>query len=515
MKRRAFLGTSIGTGVAAAGLAGCGKASTSSPNRVTGPDGKLAGKTLEELREEHRYWLFDDFLPFMDKFVIDHQLGGFMCTVDRDGTQLSSDKRTWYEGRGAWVYSYLYNKIKQDPKYLEVAKKSVEFIEKQNPLGKDLMPVGYTKEGKPLQDAPDPIFYGDVFVASGFQEYSKIKGNEKYWDMAKQILLKCVDIYDNRPGYGDLPPGPGRYMARAAAAQGGQGAGGRGGAGAGQRQGGGRGGRGGTQGARAGAQGAAGERTAAAARPQRGAMQAVPADENMPGVERPRVCGHWMVLLNCAQQMLENRDDAEVAAIASRSAKAVMDNHYNPDYGLINENLNHDLSRVKSDNYGQVCIGHGPETLWMILYDAVRTKDKELFERAAGYLERSADIFWDDVYGGLFAGLDNVEQNIWSVGQKSEWLQAEVLIGTLCVVEHTGAQWAKDWYEKLHTFVMNKLPLKQYGFPLWIAYADRKFTFVKNYNRCEHFHHPRLLMQNMLALDRMIKRGGKTSGLFG
>jgi len=503
MKRRVF----IGAAAAAAGVGIQAREAESAPavSLSVTDNGKLAGRTLEELRKEYRYWLFDDFLPFMDKFVIDHELGGFMCTVDRDGTQIDSNKRTWYEGRGIWVYSYLYNKIKQDPKYLEVAKKSVEFIEKQNPLGKDLMPAGYTKEGKPLQDAPDPIFYGDVFVASGFQEYSKIKGNEKYWDMAKQILLKCVDIYDNRPGYGDLPPGARRsMMART---------------GTGQGQGAGRGGRGGTQGARAGASGAAGARTAAgaaaaAARPSRGSMQAVPDDENMPGVERPRFCGHWMVLLNCAQQMLENRADAEIAAIADRSVKAVMDNHYNPDYGLINENLNHDLSRIKSDNYGQICIGHGLETLWMILYDAVRTKDKALFDRAAEYLKHSADVFWDDVYGGMFAGLDNVEQNVWSVGQKSEWLQAEVLIGTLCVIEHTGAQWAKDWYEMLHTYVMKKFPLKQYGYPLWIAYADRKITFVQHYYRCEHFHHPRLLMQNMLALDRMIKRGGKTSGLF-
>ena len=102
----------------------------------------------------------------MDKYVIDHELGGFMCTVDRDGTQQNSNKRTWYEGRGTWVYSYLYNKIDQNPKYIEIAQKSVDFIMKQNPLGKELMPSGYTKEGKPLRDRPDPVFYGDPKAAA-------------------------------------------------------------------------------------------------------------------------------------------------------------------------------------------------------------------------------------------------------------------------------------------------------------------------------------------------------------
>ncbi len=489
------MGAAAGAG-AAATLAGCNKGAGSSGVSATDSTGKLAGMTLEELREEHRYWMMDDFLPFMDKFVVDHELGGFMCTVDRDGAQIDSNKRTWYEGRGIWVYSYLYNKIEQNPKYLEIAKKSVEFISKHNPTGKELMPVGYTREGKPLRDQPDPVFYGDVFVASGFQEYSKIKGNEQYWDAAKQILLKCVDIYDNRPGYSDIPAGPSRIARIGRRAGGGA-----------PRQAGAAASGGGTRGAR-------GSRPAeAAARGPRLVATAAAPVETVPGVERPRICGHWMVLLNCAQMMLESKSDPEVSAIADRCVTAVMDHHHNPDYGLINEQLNHDLSRIESE-HGQVCIGHGPETLWMILYDAARRKDKALFDRAAGYLRRSAEVFWDDVYGGMFAGLDHVDLNIWQATQKSEWLQDEFLIGLLCIIEHTGEQWAKDWYGKLHAYVMEKLPLKQYGYPLWACYADRKFTFVQHYNRCENFHHPRYLMQNMLAFDRMIARKGKLSGLF-
>lgn len=477
MKRREFLGVGATAGAAAA-LAGCGKGARTgagvSAAKANEAPAKLAGLTLEELREEHRHWLLDDFIPFMDKYVVDHDLGGFMCTVDRDGRQINSTKTTWYEGRGIWTYSYLYNKVEPNPAYAEIARKSVEFISQQNPTGKELMPATYTKEGKPI-GGPDPIFYGAVFVANGFQEFSKIKGNERYWDIAKQILLNCVDIYDNRPGYGNIPPGPSLAAAleRAAALR------------------------------------------AAATRTRGGAAAPAPPppDAMLPGVERPRVCGHWMVLLNCAQQMLETRPDPEIEAIARRSVEAVMDHHYNPEYGLINEHLNHDLSRIEGEP-GQMAVGHGPETLWMILYEAVRTRDKALFDRAAGYLKRSAEVFWDDVYGGMLAGLDHVGLNIWDVRQKSLWLQQEFLIGFLCIIEHTGAQWAKDWYAKLHDYVMAKFPLKQYGFPLWIAYADRKITFVKNYNRCEHFHHPRYLMQNMLALDRMIARGGKPSGVF-
>ena len=133
MKRRKFLGVSAGTGAFAAGLS-CTREPVEkiSPASLVTDNGILAGKTLEQLRDEYRYWLFEDYLPFLDKHVIDHEYGGFMCNTDRDGTNLDKNKRTWYEGRGIWVYSFLYNEVDPDPNHLEVARKSVEFILKQN-----------------------------------------------------------------------------------------------------------------------------------------------------------------------------------------------------------------------------------------------------------------------------------------------------------------------------------------------------------------------------------------------
>jgi len=258
--------------------------------------------------------------------------------------------------------------------------------------------------------------------------------------MAKQIVLKCVDIYDNRPGYQNLP-----------------------------------------------------------------------ATENAPAVERPRILGHWFVLLRCTTQMLEKRDDPELKAINDRCIDAIMNYHYNPEYDLINEYVNHDLSRIDND-HGQVVSGHSPETLWMVMSEAIRRKDRALFERAAAHLKRHAEVLWDDVYGG-FMSLRHVDRNEWNTS-KALWLQEEVLIGTMCVLEHTGAQWAKDWYSKVYAYVLDKFPLKQYGYPLWILYADRKVTFEEHYNRVGNFHHPRHLMTNLLALDRMIARGGKVSDPF-
>jgi N-acylglucosamine 2-epimerase len=107
-----------------------------------------------------------------------------------------------------------------------------------------------------------------------------------------------------------------------------------------------------------------------------------------------------------------------------------------------------------------------------------------------------------------------VDKNIWAL-DKVTWLQEEILIGALFMIEHTGSRWAKDWFGKTYAYALDKLALKKHGFPLWAVSGDRRMTFEPHASRCEHFHHPRHLMQNLLALDRMIDRGGKISGVFG
>jgi N-acylglucosamine 2-epimerase len=83
-----------------------------------------------------------------------------------------------------------------------------------------------------------------------------------------------------------------------------------------------------------------------------------------------------------------------------------------------------------------------------------------------------------------------------------------VLIGTLCMIEHTGDPWAFQWFDTTYRYVLDKFPLAKHGYPLWNIGGDRKVTFVENAVRVEQYHHPRHLMLNLLSLDRIIHAGG-------
>ena len=129
---------------------------------------EIADRPAEGLLADYRMWLADDYLPFMDRFVIDRDLGGFMARVDRDGTRVNTGKWAAMEGRGVWVYSRLYNAVDRNPRHLETARRSAEFIMKHRPptaAGSRTFARGEPAAG------PSGI-YGDLFIALGLQEYA-------------------------------------------------------------------------------------------------------------------------------------------------------------------------------------------------------------------------------------------------------------------------------------------------------------------------------------------------------
>jgi mannose/cellobiose epimerase-like protein (N-acyl-D-glucosamine 2-epimerase family) len=458
MERRNFFkgltSTVIASGIAPGLLISCDKSKqdVSESDDYSDDDhrfiNKIAGMSLKDLYDKYRSDLFDEFLPFMDKYIIDHQLGGFMCDADRDGTLLDTNKRIWYQGRGVWVYSFLYNNFGKDPKHLEIARKTVEWLEKTTPPKGKLWTPWFTKDGKPIGKEETEI-YSDLHVAQGYTQYALASGDMSYWDKAKDIWRKCVDVYNNRPGYG--------IDAHFYQVQ-------------------------------------------------------INEKKRYEGVPNPRIVGHWMDFLTLVTQMLEIKEDPEIEDFAALDVDSVLNKHYNPEYRLITEYLNKDYTRINGPQ-GREVTGHTLETLWMILYEAVRKKDKKTFDKAAGYLRRHIELLYDYVYEGSFQGLMDVDTYEFDM-TKALWVQDEILVGCMYVYEHTGALWAKEWYERVYNFVQEKASLKKHGLKLWNIYADRKMTFEPHYNRIGNYHHPRELMLNLLSIERIISNNGALSNPF-
>ncbi len=441
MNRRIFLASAAG----ASYITDAGNAATPtrSSRSTPAPVRTLAGKPLKELREEYRFWLFDDYLPFMDAHIIDHDLGGFMCNADREGNILSTDKRAGYAGRGLWVYSHLYRTHGRDPKHLDVARKTFEFLMRGRPSDGSLWPPSFTKDGQPVGETPQSV-NTELYIAEGIAEYARATGDRAHRDLARGILMNCLRIYDT-PGY------------------------------------------------------------------------LADSGKGFIGKDGPETTGvtlldDFMLFLRLATQMLEEAPDPDIETVARRCTDTITNNFYNPAFGLLNEMLAQDLSHPPNDISQLVTFGNIFQALWHTLDEAVRTKNRPLFDITSERLRRHIEVAWDDVYGGVFGTLRHVDNNVWAM-PKINYVQAECLEGLLTIIEHTGADWAREWFSRIYAYTLETFPLKKHGFPLWDVSTDRKGTFVPTASRVENYHHPRHLMRNIECLDRIITRGGKVSGI--
>lgn len=242
---------------------------------------------LLELRDKYHSELFGNFLPNMDKLIIDHELGGFMCDIDnKKGKLLSTKKRAWFEGRGIWLYSFLYNHFGNDPGYLEIATKSKNFILKHLPPEEGFWISSFTKEGYPLPGERD--IFSNLYIAEGLAEYSKASGEIDYFNLAKKLLLQCATVYD-KEDY--------EYASEKS-------------------------------------------------------------------IKAPRVLNHWMIMLSNSTQMLNYKQDNEIELLAQRCVDAILNNHFNPDWQLLDMMLSHDLTRLPdSESAQKVSFGLGVQTL--------------------------------------------------------------------------------------------------------------------------------------------------------
>jgi len=382
------------------------------------------GIDFSDIKSRYHADLFIDLLPFFDAHVIDHEQGGFCCAVRADGERVSDAKKTWFQGRGAWVYSHLYATLAPEQYYLDVAERAITLVERTRPADGGSWPITLNRDGS-AATPPDPEIYGDLFVAEGMAAFAEASGDERYWDEAKSIILRCVEKFDD-PGYG---PGVPRMYFGAEATE-------------------------------------------------------------RPGV---RPSGVWMVLIRGTTQMLRRREDAELRALLRRSISAVLDAHLNPRFGLINEMLDHDMSRL-AEYEGFVYLGHAIETLWMILDAAIFLGDESLFDRAAGVFRRHCEVAKDRVYGGYYRELSDVDDNSFSL-DKTLWVQEEVAIGALIIARHRVDPWAEDVFGELDRYLHEKFPQREIGSPLWRERSDRQVTELQKSVRAENYHHPRFLMR--------------------
>ena len=162
------------------------------------PVDQLASLSLPDLHRRYHRELFDEQLLFWNRCGIDHELGGFQCSLSYDGSRVNHDKFVWFQGRGLWVWSFLYNNLKRDPALLEVARDTKDFLLKHFPQPDGSWASMVTREGQLV--APETDVYGRYFAVEGLFEYAHAAGDSEAHYLALTMFKQLFREEIERPG---------------------------------------------------------------------------------------------------------------------------------------------------------------------------------------------------------------------------------------------------------------------------------------------------------------------------
>lgn len=162
-----------------------------------------------ELLGIYRDGLLDDTLPFWINHSVDREHGGFLISLDRDGTLVDSDKGVWQQGRFSWLLGELYNEVEQRAEWLELLKHGIDFVDRHcfDPSD-NRMWFQVTREGQPIRKRR--YSFSESFAAIAYGEYAKATGSQEYAEKAQrafqQFINHSLDPQGVQPKFTDVRP---------------------------------------------------------------------------------------------------------------------------------------------------------------------------------------------------------------------------------------------------------------------------------------------------------------------
>lgn len=415
----------------------------------------MAGMGLPELRRAFNEELFQRVLPFWDEYGIDHENGGIMCALDYDGTRAHTEKVLWFQGRAIWVYSFLYNHLDKNPKYLEIARKTKAFVLKYALQEDGWWAELLSREGKILRP-----FSGDIegmfFIVEGFQEYAIATGDEQCREIAFTLMKKLFRYFDSpdfRYRGADFP-----YLWDS-------------------RQ---------------------------AIRPQ-GLWMAILyiATQMLRRWNDPDISGIADRALDAIVNKHYNPEIGLNTEMLYFDFSRPKEEEYKSRVGHSVEALwmaMEEATRLGNDEVWRICaerIHRHLDAGWDHIYGGL-----------SHWINVDQPCYQWPVEDPLGTSLTFQFAGEYEY-MKALWALEETLIATLKIFERTNEEWAARYFGMAQKVIDEKFSQKEHGNPGYMLFADRRMTWQPHVFRQDNYHPLRRLMLSILTLDNMIRHEGK------
>lgn len=157
----------------------------------------MTTERIHSLIKFYQHCLLDDIIPFWLTHSLDHEHGGFLHCLDRDGSVYNTDKAIWIQCRAIWMFSKLYNTVEKRSGWLDAARLGYEFVRKFGFDSDGRMFFFVTRDGRPLRKRR--YLYSEAFGVIACAEYAKASGNEEALQIAKDTY-RLIWRYYTTPG---------------------------------------------------------------------------------------------------------------------------------------------------------------------------------------------------------------------------------------------------------------------------------------------------------------------------
>ena len=153
---------------------------------------------FQSYAQVYRDSLLLDVIPFWEKHSIDREYGGYLTCLTLTGQVFDTDKFIWLQGRQAWTFSMLFNKVEQKQEWLDISKGGIDFLINKGMDDKGNFYFSTNRKGQPLVQSYN--IFSDCFAAMAFSQYAIASGDERIKDLAVQTYNNIIARKDNPKG---------------------------------------------------------------------------------------------------------------------------------------------------------------------------------------------------------------------------------------------------------------------------------------------------------------------------
>jgi len=146
----------------------------------------MTNQGVEHFISIYKDQLLHNILPFWLRHSIDKKNGGFIFSLDRDGSIVDTDKGVWQHGRFTWLLATLYSEVEQKQEWLDTAIHGAEFLENHciDKDGRMFFIVDIT--GNPIRKRR--YVFSESFASIAFAALYKATGQKKYEQLSRQMF---------------------------------------------------------------------------------------------------------------------------------------------------------------------------------------------------------------------------------------------------------------------------------------------------------------------------------------